>query len=359
MTDSRYDALLVVSFGGPEHRDEVIPFLENVLRGTRVPRERLLEVAEHYYHFDGISPINAQVRELVTALAAELRRHQIELPIYWGNRNWHPLLDDTLRRMKADGRRRALAFVTSAYGSYAGCRLYLESIDSARAALGPDAPTVDKLRLFYNHPGFIEAAAARVREALASFPVERRDAVHILYTAHSIPTSMAENCDYERQLTETGALIAQMLAQPDAGSPTDCNADRGLRWQLAYQSRSGPPQQPWLGPDIGDAIRQLAGRADVGGVVIAPIGFLSDHCEVQYDLDVEARGLCDALGLPMVRAGTVGTHPRLVSMIRELIEERLDPSRPKSTCGRFGPAPDVCPPDCCLPLANRPPRHVE
>jgi ferrochelatase len=240
--------------------------------------------------------------------------------------------------MVADGRRRALAYVTSAYSSYSGCRQYRENIEAARAEAGPDAPIVDKLRMFYNHPRFIEATAARVREALDAFPADQRDGVQILYTAHSIPLSMAENCDYVRQLTETATLVSHWLQHPS--------------WRLVYQSRSGPPQQAWLEPDVGDAIRQTSAVPNVAGIVVAPIGFLSDHLEVMYDLDVEARQLCDDLKIPMVRAGTVGTHPHFVAMIRELIEERLDPAKPKLALGQFGPSHDVCPVDCCL--ADRP-----
>jgi ferrochelatase len=334
MTENPYDALLIVSFGGPESRGDVIPFLENVLRGKRVPRERMLEVAEHYYHFGGVSPINSHLRQLIEALGQELRRHQIELPIYWGNRNWHPFLGDAVRQMVADGRQRALAYFTSAYSSYSGCRQYRENIEAARAEAGPAAPVVDKLRMFYNHPGFIEATAARVGEALAAFPADQRPGVQILYTAHSIPWSMAENCDYVRQLTETAALVSQYLRHPS--------------WRLVYQSRSGPPQQPWLEPDVREAIRQTRALTNVTGIVIAPIGFLSDHLEVLYDLDVEARQLCEDLNIPMERAGTVGIHPRFVEMVRELIEERLDPAKPKLALGQFGPAHDVCPLDCCL-----------
>ena len=333
MTDCSYDAVLVVSFGGPESRDDVMPFLENVLRGKPVPRERMLEVAEHYYHFDGISPINSQLRELLSALEEELRRHQINLPVYWGNRNWHPFLGDVVRQMAADGRRQALAYVTSAYSSYSGCRQYRENIEIARGEVGSAAPVIDKLRVFYNHPGFIEAAAARVREALEQFPADRLDGVQILFSAHSIPLIMSENCDYVRQLQETAALVSQRLQHP--------------RWQLVYQSRSGPPNQPWLEPDMSEAIRQLSGQASVTGVVVAPIGFLSDHLEVLYDLDFEVRRLCDELGIRMVRAGTVGTHPRFVAMIRELIEERLSPTASKLAIGQYGPSHDVCPADCC------------
>lgn len=345
MIDPTYDAVLIVSFGGPESRDDVIPFLENVLRGKPVPRERMLEVAEHYYHFGGVSPINSQLRELIAALEAEFGRHHVKLPVYWGNRNWHPFLGDAVRQMMTDGRRRVLAYVTSAYSSYSGCRQYRENIESACAAAGPGAPVIDKLRVFYNHPSFIAATVARVSEALDSFPAARRSGVRILYTAHSIPLSMAENCDYVRQLTETATLVSQAL--------------RHAEWRLVYQSRSGPPQQPWLEPDVGDAIRQMSGTPDVTGVVVAPIGFLSDHLEVMYDLDVEAGQLCADLGIPMVRAATVGVHPQLVSMIRELVEERLDPAKPKRAIGRFGPSHDICPVDCCRPLANLPRMRVE
>ena len=345
MTDKSYDSLLVVSFGGPESRDDVIPFLENVLRGKPVPRERMLEVAEHYYHFGGVSPINSQLRELIAVLEIELRRHQIDLPIYWGNRNWHPFLGDTVRQMVADGRQRALAYVTSAYSSYSGCRQYRENIAAACAEAGPGAPQIDKLRMFYNHPGFIEATAARVQDALDRFPGDKRADVQLLFTAHSIPLSMSESCDYVRQLRETAELVSQRLGHP--------------QWQLVYQSRSGPPHQPWLEPDVRDAIRQGTDQARLTGVVIAPIGFLSDHLEVLYDLDVEARQLCDELNVPMVRAGTVGTHPRFVAMIRELIEERLNPAISKLAIGRYGPSHDVCPTNCCPPLANRPPMHLK
>ena len=345
MTDNSYDSLLVVSFGGPESRDDVIPFLENVLRGKPVPRERMLEVAEHYYHFGGVSPINSQLRELIAVLEAELRRHQIDLPIYWGNRNWHPFLSDTVRQMAADGRRRALAYVTSAYSSYSGCRQYRENIAAACAEAGPGAPHIDKLRMFYNHPGFIEATAARIRDALDRFPGDKLDGVQFLFTAHSIPLSMSESCDYVRQLRETAELVSQRLGNP--------------HWQLVYQSRSGPPHQPWLEPDVREAIRQLSGQANLTGVVIAPIGFLSDHLEVLYDLDVEARQLCDELHVPMIRAGTVGTHPRFVAMIRELVEERLNPTISKLALGRYGPSHDVCPTNCCPPLANRPQMNLK
>lgn len=341
MPNASYDAVLVVSFGGPESREDVIPFLENVLRGKPVPRERMLEVAEHYYHFDGVSPITAQLRNLIAALGDELQRRGIELPIYWGNRNWRPFLADTIRQMAADGRRRALAYVTSAYSSYSGCRQYLENIESARAEVGAAAPAVDKLRVFYNHPGFIEATATRVGEALDRFPTAARSGVHVLFTAHSIPLAMAEHCDYERQLRETAELVSGQLQLAN--------------WELVFQSRSGPPAQPWLGPDVNEVIRRLRGQSGLNGIVLAPIGFLSDHLEVLYDLDVEAAGVGAGLGIRIVRAATVGTHPRFVQTIRELIEERIEPATPKPALGRYGPSHDVCPSDCCRYPVRRPP----
>jgi len=307
------DALLVVSFGGPEGMDDVIPFLENVLRGRNVPRERMLQVARHYEMFGGVSPINQQNRNLIAALEKEL-----DLPIYWGNRNWHPLLPDTLAQMAQDGIKNALAFVTSAYSSYSSCRQYRQNISDAQAAVGPTAPHVEKLRVFYNHPLFVEANVDHIRVALA----ELHDA-NLVFTAHSIPDSMAVNCDYAAQLTEAGGLIANAL---------------GIKtWQLVYQSRSGSPSQPWLGPDVSDHLRTLH-RDGVKDVVIAPIGFVSDHMEVVYDLDVQAREVANELGMKMVRASTAGTHPAFVKMIRELVMERIDNRVPEN----------ICAPDCCL-----------
>jgi ferrochelatase len=312
-----YDALLLVSFGGPERREDVIPFLENVLRGRNVPRERMLRVAEHYYEFDGKTPINAQNRALIAALTREFAEWGPHLPIYWGNRNWHPLLPDTLRQMAADGVNRALAFVTSAFSSYSGCRQYRENIAQAGGLV------VDKLRVFYNHPGFIEAMVDRCREAL-----EGRPNAHLIFTAHSIPLSMAQTSRYKEQLQESCRLVAGGLGRGD--------------WRLVYQSRSGSPTQPWLEPDIGEYLKQVASKE----VVIAPIGFLSDHMEVLYDLDKEARHICESLGIGMARAATVGVHPKFVSMIRDLVLERVE-GAPRLALGDCGPSPDVCPEDCC------------
>jgi ferrochelatase len=339
-----YDAILVVSFGGPESKDEVIPFLENVLRGRNVPRERLLAVAEHYYHFEGKSPINQQTRELIAALEAELARNGPKLPIYSGNRNWHPLLPATLRQMKQDGIRRALAFVTSAYSSYSGCRQYREDIARAQGGVGfsqdeSGAPEVEKLRAFFNHPAFIEATVERVGDALRDVPADARENVQIVYLAHSIPVSMANTCDYVKQLEEVRALVSGALGQKND--------------VLVYQSRSGAPGQPWLEPDIPDYLRRVKAENLASAVVLAPIGFISDHMEVLYDLDVEARQLCDSLRLPMTRAKTVGVHPKFVGMIRELIVERMNPGSERRALGSLGARVDVCAEGCC-PAPVRP-----
>lgn len=334
-----YDALLLVSFGGPEGPEDVLPFLENVLRGRNVPRERLLEVAEHYHHFGGISPINQQCRDLVAALQQEFSSAGIELPIYWGNRNWHPMLPDTLRQMRDDGVQRALAFFTNMFSSYSGCRQYRENIRDARAAVGPGAPVVDKLRFGFNHPGFIEAMHDRVTDALSRLEVAA-DRCPVLFTAHSIPLSMAENCDYELQLRESSQLIADRS---------------GIRnWQLVYQSRSGPPQQPWLEPDVSEVVERLADEQSIEYLLVVPVGFVSDHMEVLFDLDVEVAELCRKRRIRMARARTVGTHPRFVAMIRELVEERVGGASERAAVGRLGPWHDVCPADCCLYMPRRP-----
>ena len=332
-----YDAILLVSFGGPEGSDEVMPFLANVLRGRNVPPERMKEVAHHYELFGGVSPINEQNRKLIAALQAELAEHGPRLAVYWGNRNWHPLLADTLRQMRADGIRRALAFVTSAYSSYSGCRQYRENIEQARAEVGADAPQVEKLRAFYNHPGFIGPNVENVNAALAQLPAERRAAAQIAFTAHSIPRAMADGCAYETQLTETCRLVAAGVGQE--------------HWRLVFQSRSGPPTQPWLEPDICAHLRELKAQGATD-VVVAPIGFISDHMEVKYDLDTEARQLAGEIGINMIRAATVGTHPDFIKMIRELICERLDLQAERRALGTRGASHDVCPADCCLPGAR-------
>jgi ferrochelatase len=328
MPEPAYDAILVLSFGGPEKPDDVIPFLENVLRGRNVPRERMLAVAEHYHHFDGKSPINDHNRALIAALKGELASHGLQLPIYWGNRNWHPLLADTLRQMRADGVRKALGFVTSIFSSYSGCRQYLEDIERARAEVA-GAPEIHKLRKFYNHPLFIEAQADEVRDALRGRPAR------IIFTAHSVPLAMAETSDYQKQLQEACRLVAESVGISD--------------WRLVYQSRSGAPNQPWLEPDIGDALREMEPGAEVA---VVPIGFVSDHIEVIYDLDTEAQAIARERGINMVRAPTVGVHPKFLQMIRELIEERLGLCQPRAI-GQYPPSHDFCQTGCCPAPARR------
>jgi ferrochelatase len=333
--DAPFDAILVVSFGGPEGLDDVMPFLENVTRGRGVPRERLLDVAHHYELFGGVSPINEQNRALIAALEQELRAHGIDLPIYFGNRNWHPFIADAMAEMRNDGVRNALAFLTSAFSSYSGCRQYRENLFEAQQAVGPDAPAVSRLRMLYNHPGFVEANADHVREALEHVP----SGSHIAFAAHSIPVRMARNCAYEAQLRETARLVAESVGV--------------AHWRVVYQSRSGPPEVPWLAPDVSDHLVAIHGEG-ASGVVVSPIGFVSDHLEVRYDLDVEARETADRIGLPFARAASAGTHPAFVAAIREAIGERLEAGSPKRALGRFGPSWDTCAPDCCRPGTGRP-----
>src|SRR6516225_6689869 len=324
-----YDAFLLVSFGGPEGPDDVMPFLENVTRGRRGPPERLASVAEHYYAVGGVSPINQQCRDLLGAIRAAFPASGLSLPVYWGNRNWTPYLADTVRAMAEDGVRRAVAFVTSAYSSYSSCRQYLDDIERARAAAGPDAPRIDKIRRFFNHPGFIEPFADNVGAALAMLPVEVRDEAHLVFTAHSVPLAMAEASGpagnrgrYVTELTEAARLIAER-----AGAGTH-------PWSLAYQSRSGPPSQPWLEPDVRDHLGELA-KSGTRAVVVIPVGFVSDHMEVRHDLDLEAAQTAGSLGLAFARAATPGASPRFASMITDLVRGRLalPASRPPAALG--------------------------
>lgn len=343
-----YDALLLVSFGGPEGPDDVMPFLENVLRGKPVPRERMLEVAEHYQHFGGVSPINEQNRELIAAIERELADHGPKLPVYWGNRNWDPLLPDTLKQMADDGVKRALAFFTSAFSCYSGCRQYRENIVAAQEVVGPSAPQVEKLRMFFNHPGFVEVNAEHVQACLEKVPDDRREKTLVLFTAHSIPMSMAENCRYELQLREASRLVAEAVGHS--------------HYELVYQSRSGSPHIPWLEPDVCDYLSERHKSCDLQDVIILPIGFVSDHMEVLFDLDTEAQELCQELDVNFQRAATVGTHPRFVWMIRELIEERIAGDADRPALGKLGPSHDVCPVDCCTynPRGNpHPPRAAK
>ena len=334
-----YDAFLLVSFGGPERPEDVMSFLQNVTAGRNIPRERLEQVAEHYYHFGGVSPINQQCRELLTAIEKDFAVRGVGLPVYWGNRNWDPYLTDTLAEMASAGVRRALAFVTSAFSSFSSCRQYLGDIEHARQTAGPRSPEVSKIRQYFNHPGYIAAFADTAAAAAATLPAGTD--YDLIFTAHSVPQWMADAAGpaggaYQAQLAEAARLVAAEIGY-----------DR--RWQLAYTSRSGPPSQPWLEPDVNDLLRELAG-AGTRAVVVVPIGFISDHMEVKFDLDVEAAQTARETGITLARAATPGTHPRFVSMVTDLVCERLDGSTPL-TLGALPAGPDSCPAGCC----GRPP----
>lgn len=331
-----YDAFLLVSFGGPEARGDVIPFLENVTRGRGVPAARLEQVAEHYYAFGGVSPINQQCRDLLAALEKDFAAGGVDLPIYWGNRNWDPYLTDTVAAMAADGVRSALAFVTAAYSSFSSCRQYLDDIARATAQVPGGAPRIDKLRQYFNHPGFIEPLADATAAAIESLPAAVRRDADLIFTAHSIPAAMAavsgpRGGAYPAQLAEASRLVAERVT--------------ARSWRLAYQSRSGRPSQPWLGPDVCDCIGELA-RSGSRAVVLVPVGFVSDHLEVRYDLDVEAAQAAAALGVPLARAATPGTDPRFVSMVTELVREQLDGLPPRAL-GRPWPDGGYCTSACC------------
>ena len=332
---SSYDAILFVSFGGPEGPEDVMPFLRNVLRGKNVPESRMQAVAHHYDMFGGVSPINGQNRRLIENLKNELKSRSIDLPVYWGNRNWHPMLTDTLKEMEKAGVKKAMAFITSAYSSYSGCRQYLEDIERAKAEANVEIE-IDKLRVFYNHPLFIQANVDNVKEGLLKFPESERDGVAIAFTAHSIPLAMAETCAYARQLAEISQLVSERIKHPN--------------YQLVYQSRSGPAAQPWLEPDICDHIRALHEQG-VKNLLIHPVGFISDHMEIVYDLDTEAMALTKELGMTMVRSSTAGTHSLFQKMMGDLVQERLESSKgveiERPSLGCQGAAPDFCEPTCC------------
>jgi protoporphyrin/coproporphyrin ferrochelatase len=366
-----YDAFLLLSFGGPEGPDEVRPFLENVTRGRGIPAERLDEVAEHYLAFGGVSPINAQCRDLLSSVGTAFAASGINLPLYWGNRNWHPFMEDTVRQMKADGVERAVAFVTSAYSSYSACRQYLDDIDAAVAAIGPGAPRIDKIRPYYNHPGFIEPFAASVEEALAGLPAQAQARARLVFTAHSVPVGMATTSGsvskgtavpgavggrYEAELREASRLIAERVR------------GASLPFDLVFQSRSGPPSAPWLEPDVLDHLGALAdGKLTTGeplpdgrpsAVVVAPVGFVHDHMEVVHDLDVEAAATAASLGLPFARAKAPGPTPRFAAMVGELVAERVSGAEPQALgpfgLGAFADGAETCPFDCCRYAPKRP-----
>src|SRR3954471_22795477 len=332
----RREALLVLSFGGPEGHEDVMPFLENVTRGRGIPRERLEEVAGHYHHFGGVSPINDQNRALIAALEKELTTAGIDLPIYWGNRNWAPYVEDAWRQMAEDGIEHVYVLPTSAYASFSGCRQYHEDIARARLSSGR-GPTAEKLPHYFDAPGFVRANADALAAAIASLPDGVRDTARLVATAHSIPESMAvvagpQGHAYEAELT---AATERVVAE----------AAPGRGFDLVWQSRSGPPSVPWLEPDINDHLRALAAAGE-RAVVVFPVGFISDHLEVVWDLDNEAKQTAAEVGLAFARAGTAGTHPAFVESIRMLLEERRAGGLP-----RLG---TNCPARCCFVEPLRP-----
>lgn len=334
-----YDAVLLLSFGGPEGPADVMPFLENVTRGRDVPVERLRVVEQQYLRFGGVSPINAQNRALIAALQAELDHRGRDITVHWGNRNWAPYIEGTVSELATAGHRRIVALTTSAYSSYSACRQYLDDIDRARALLD-DPPVIDKVRPYWNHPGFVLAMVERVHAAIEQLDPPQRHRARLVFTAHSVPLSMASTSDYEEQLRDVAVLVHERLA-----------LDRP--WDLVYQSRSGPPQVPWLEPDIVDHLRSVHEQG-VDTVVVVPIGFTSDHMEVVYDLDTQAAEAAAELDLTLVRAGTVGTHPLFVRGLADLVDEHLVGSPPKAL-GALGPRPTPCAAGCC-PAPVRPAR---
>jgi ferrochelatase len=347
-----YDAVLLVSFGGPEKPDDVLPFLENVTRGRGIPRERLEEVGEHYHLFGGRSPINDQNRRFVAAIKEDLSSNGVDVGVYWGNRNWDPYLADALAAMQADGVRRAAALVTSAYSSYSGCRQYRENLAEAVASLSPEhgpVPRLDRLRHYYNHPGFVEPMVDATLSALADLPDAARRDASVLFVTHSVPESMNDTAG-----PGGGAYVAQHRAvAEEIGERIRQQTGHRYPTELVYCSRSGPPQVPWLEPDVNDRIEELA-RTGLAGVVVVPIGFVSDHMEVIYDLDTEAGATAEKAGIAFARAATAGLDPRFVSMVRDLLVERAAVERgedaSRATVGGQPPSWDLCPAGCCRNL---------
>ena len=343
---SPYDALLLVSFGGPEKPEDVVPFLENVTRGRGIPRERLEEVGEHYFAFGGRSPINDQNRAFIAAVEEDFRSTGIDLPVYWGNRNWDPFLADTLRQMRDDGVRRAACLLTSAYSSYSGCRQYRENLADAVAAVGAGAPRLDRLRHYFNHPGFVEPMVDATLSALADLGDSARRDAHVLFVTHSVPEAMNETSG-----PDGGAYVAQHRSVADeVGERVRQETGHRYPTELVFCSRSGPPHVPWLEPDVNDRIEELAEHG-VAGVVVVPIGFVSDHMEVIYDLDTEALATAEKAGVEFARAATAGLDPRFVAMVRDLLLERAAVERGedarRASVGVMGPSWDRCPVGCC------------
>ncbi|MEV4901745.1 ferrochelatase [Citricoccus sp. NPDC055426] len=384
MAPKDYDAILLASFGGPEGQDDVLPFLRNVTAGRGIPDERLEEVATHYRANGGISPINAQNRDLLAALEAELAARSLEIPVYWGNRNWGPYIPETLQQIHADGHRKLLTVATSAYSCYSSCRQYREDLGMALRSTGLEGRLeTDKIRQYFNHPGFVQPFAEGLRTGLAEIRAELAAAgnpegrLQILFATHSIPTSDAEAAGPRPLAAE---LQEQTGLAPGEGNGADVYSAQHLDvaeqillavpeaadidWSLVYQSRSGAPHVPWLEPDINDAIEQLAaapgegpagsqgpaeqGTGPLAGVIVVPLGFVSDHMEVVWDLDTEARETAEQLGLAFRRTPTPGTHPAFVSGLVDIIEERLGRRPGRAAVGCFGAWNDVCAPNCCV-----------
>ncbi|WP_406863577.1 ferrochelatase [Streptomyces sp. HUAS MG47] len=365
MSDQRdpapYDALLLLSFGGPEGPDDVVPFLENVTRGRGIPTERLKEVGQHYFLFGGVSPINDQNRALLDALRKDFAQAGLDLPVYWGNRNWAPYLADTLREMVTDGRRHIAVLTTSAYASYSGCRQYRENLADALSTLeaeGLPLPRVDKLRHYFNHPGFVEPMTDGVLASLAELDESVRAGAHLAFTTHSIPDSAADSSGPLEAHGKGGAYVKEHLdvARVIVDAVREATGVT-YPWKLVYQSRSGAPHIPWLEPDICEHLEELHG-AGVPAAVMVPIGFVSDHMEVLYDLDTEAVAKAAELGLPVRRSATVGDDPRFAAAVRELVLERAATERgavvERCALGALGPSHDLCPIGCCPARADRP-----
>ncbi|WP_240613221.1 ferrochelatase [Brachybacterium endophyticum] len=359
-----YDAVLLASFGGPEKQEDVLPFLRNVTRGRGIPDERLLEVGEHYRALGGRSPINEQNRDLLAALRTEFDARGIDLPLYWGNRNWTLTMPEAVRQLDADGHHRVLAVATSAYSSYSSCRQYREDFGGALVEAGLlGRMRIDKVRPYFDHPGFLEPTVDGLVRAVSEVTSDaaRAPRVHVLFSTHSIPTAMelASGPQEERSecfgaseqgedrprgwyLEQHEAACRYVMERVGATLP-DCT----LPWQLVFQSRSGPPQVPWLEPDVNDVISRLARSGTADAVVVVPIGFVSDHVEVIWDLDTEAADTARAEGLAFRRVATPGTDPRFVAALADLVEERLRADAPRRCATGFGGTPDVCGTACC------------
>ncbi|WP_406815962.1 ferrochelatase [Mycobacterium sp. M23085] len=328
-----FDAVLLLSFGGPEGPEQVRPFLENVTRGRNVPPERLDDVAEHYLHFGGVSPINGINRALIAQLKAELEGRGLDLPVYFGNRNWDPYVEDTVATMRDNGIRRAAVFTTSAWSGYSSCTQYVEDIARAREAAGPDAPELVKLRPYFDHPGFVQIFADTIGAAAGGLTAEQQGGARLVFTAHSIPVAADDRLGprlYSRQVAYAASLVAAAAGYPE--------------YDLAWQSRSGPPQVPWLEPDVADHLAALA-QAGTKAVIVCPVGFVADHIEVVWDLDEELRAQAETAGVAMVRASTPNAHPRFAQLAADLIDELRYDRPPERVTG-----PDAVP--GCLGSVN-------